>query len=200
MSTTATKITVVVSGHWLLGTLPLAGGRIQETLNDSRTDFLQLYDVEVHSPAKSECVASLPKVVIPKSKIVFVGTPATQHEAPEKSRNNRVGKAAYKAFALVSGYHIWGELHLATAPGDYRYTLLHELSSFFALTGAIVGFSGKGINVLHMPLLFANKGYVSCFDVGDVTGGSASKLGRQTSPQSEPGDLELEEERLCWQP
>jgi hypothetical protein len=195
MSSTTTKITVAVSGHWLVGALRLAGTRIQEVLNDPSSDFLQLYEVEVHPPARIECLASLAKVTVPKSKIEFIGTPSRQHEAPEKSRNNHVPKVAFKAFAIVSDYYVRGELHLASDPRDYRYILVHELSTFFALTGASVGRGGS--KHFSVPLLFANKSYVSCFDVGELTADKGSEPGRQASPQSEPGNLEGE--MLCWQ-
>jgi hypothetical protein len=170
-------VTVAVGGHWLLGSLPLAGNRIQEALNDARTDFVKLSDVEVHPLAKCECLTTLPEVIIPKGKIEFVAVPASPHEAPEKRRNNRVAKEVYSAFAIVGDYSISGELHLPTKPADSVFVLTHQLSKFFALTGVTLSASRQGAKQLAVPLVFVNRDFVSCFQIGQPARGETADVG-----------------------
>jgi hypothetical protein len=161
-------ITAAISGHWLVGHLPLDGTRIQDALNDARTDFLRLFDVEVHAPAKREYITKLPDVIVPKCKLEFVVIPTGEHEAPEKRWNNRAARAVFKAFAIVGHCDISGHLHLPSKPNDFQYTLLHQLGRFFALTEASFSFSGHGGTELSVPLLFVNRDFVSCLHVGTL--------------------------------
>jgi hypothetical protein len=174
------QITAAVFGHWLIGNLPLADFRIQEVLNDSRTDFLTLTDVEVHPLSKRECVSHLPQVIIPKGKLEFVIVPTSRHEAPEKRWNNLAAKTPFQAFAMLSGYRIWGELHLPKEPDDIHFVFTHQLSQFFALTRASVSLDPRGESQLSAPLLLANKESVSCLHIGQF----AQTTGRDTEQQS----------------
>jgi hypothetical protein len=159
------RITAAVSGHWLVGDLPLSGTRIQEVLNDAGTDFLRLFDVEVHAPAKRECVNKLPDVIVPKCKLEFVVIPTSEHEAPEKRWNNRAARAVFKTFVIVGHCDISGHLHLPSKPANFQFTLLQQLGRFFALTEASFSFSGMQLSV---PLLFVNRDFVSCLHVGSL--------------------------------
>ena len=159
-------ITAAISGHWLVGHLPLEGTRIQDALNDAGTDFLRLVDVEVHAPAKREYITKLPDVVVPKCKLDFVVIPTSEHEAPENRWNNRTARVVFKTFVTVGYCDISGYLHLPSKPADLQYTLLHQLGRFFACTEATFSFSGSGGTQLSVPLLFVNRDLVSCFHVG----------------------------------
>src|SRR5688572_4177986 len=90
------RITVAIPGHWLLGTLSLAGNRIQEALNDSRTDFLELTEVDVHPHGNRFSAARLPDVTVAKSQVQIVAVPSSEHEAPVKRWNNRTAKEAFR--------------------------------------------------------------------------------------------------------
>jgi hypothetical protein len=171
------QVTVVVAGYWLLGSLPLAGNRIQEALNDSRSDFVKLSDVEVHPLAKCECLTTLPEVIVPKSRIEYVAVPASPHEAPEKRRNNRVAKQVYSAFAIVGEYSLSGELHLPTKPSDSIFVLTQQLGKFFALTGVTLSASRPGSKQLTVPLAFVNRDFVSCFQIGEPERDQAAGVG-----------------------
>jgi hypothetical protein len=166
MSTKNQQVTAAVSGHWLVGNLPLADFRIQEVLNDPRTDFLTLTDVEVHPLSKRECVTRVPEVIVPKGGLEFVILPTLRHEAPEKRWNNRAVKMAFDAFAILQGYRIWGELHLPNEPKDVHLVLRHQLGQFFALTRASISLDPRGESQLSAPLLLANKGFISCLHIG----------------------------------
>lgn len=159
-----TRITVGVSKHLFVGSLPLAGWRIQERLNDSRSDAVTLTDVEVCSSMNRECAARLPEVVVPKSQIEYVLAAPIQHEAPEKRWNNHTRKKVFSGFAVLGDCSISGELHLTTDPTDAWYTLAKQLPRFFAMTEATVrGIAGKRLRV---PLVIANKDFVTGFHAG----------------------------------
>jgi hypothetical protein len=166
MSKKNQQVTAAVFGHWLVGSLPLADFRIQEVLNDPRTDFLTLADVEVYPLAKRECVAHMPEVIIPKRELEFVILPTDSHEAPEKRWNNHAVKTAFEAFALIRGYRIWGELHLPKESANLRFLLTHQPGQFFALTCASISLDPRGESQLTAPLLLANKSFISCLHIG----------------------------------
>lgn len=195
MSQENTQVIASVSEHWLLGSLPLAGTRIQDALNDSSTEFVQLSDVEVYRRAKCQCVASLTEAVVPKCNIEFVVVPSNQHEAPVKRWNNLAARTVLKAFAIVNDCCISGELHLSTEPRDDRYTFSHQIGNFFALTGASLSLTGPGVEPLRIPLVFANKDFVNCFHIGEPAKLRSQELGRQTSAQ--PGVGNQEEQSLA---
>jgi hypothetical protein len=161
-------ITAAVSGHWLVGHLPLSGTRIQEALNDAGTDYLRLFDVEVHAPAKRECITKLPDVIVPKCKLEFVVIPTSEHEAPEKRWNNRAARAVFKTSLTVGNCYISGHLHLPSKPANFHFTLLQQLGRYFPLTEASFSFSGHGGTQLSVPLLFVNRDFVSCLHIGAV--------------------------------
>jgi hypothetical protein len=157
------RVIVGVSEHWLLGALPLADDRIQDRMNDSRSEFTELSNVEVHPCTNSQCVANLPEIVIPKSKILFLAADLRQHEAPAKRLDHFAKKNVFRVFANLSRYCISGELHLPTFTGNTVHTLSHQLPRFFPLTDASL--SGSGVEGCCAPLLIVNKDYISSFHV-----------------------------------
>ena len=189
MLTKRTRIVAAVLDHWLIGSLHLQDTRIQEELNDSSTDFLELHEVEVDSHAKRESVANLARVTVPKKKLEFIVAPSGTHEAPEKCWNNWTAKAAFHAFAVVSEYRVWGNLHLPTTTHDPRHSLMLQAGKFFALTQASLSYGGRGVQQLSVPLLLANKDFVSCFEVGDPVDLERSGTGRQTTLEPQ-GDVQ----------
>ena len=184
MSSHETRITVGVSKHVLIGTLPLAGTRIQERLNDSRTDVIALTDVEVWSHVNRQCVARLPMAVVPKSQIEYLLIPGDSHEAPQKRWNNHTRKKVFPAFAVVSDCSVSGEIHLATEPTDVWYTLSQQLPRFFAITEASFrGFAGEQLDV---SLVIANRDYVTCFHAGSTVAGDRSQADRHPAVAAIP--------------
>jgi hypothetical protein len=158
------RLIVGVSDHWLLGNLPLDDSRILDRLNDSRSDFVHLSEVEVHDHQNRQCVANLPHVAVPKCKIQFAGNPSQEHEAPETRLNRFASKDTFEATTILGRYCVSGELHLPEFCGDDVHTLTHQLARFFPMTGAsLIGAKAERIS---FPLLIANKEFVSCFHVG----------------------------------
>ncbi len=192
MSTKSTRIMAAVSDHWLLGSLSLKDSRIREELNDSNTDFVKLHDVEVHAYAKLECVAKLSTMVVPKCKLEFIVAPSDTHEAPEKCWNNWTAKATFSAFAIVSKYLIQGTLHVPTTALDPQRALIQQDGKFFALTQVSLGYGGRGVQQLSVPLLLVNKDFVTCFEVSDAVNLECPVVERQTTPETKVGAVDEE--------
>ena len=90
-------------------------------------------------------------------------------------------------FAIVGTYCIRGELHLPTSRADSLSILTQQLSKFFPITRASL--SGPGVKPLSVPVLFANKDFVSCFHIGESANGEDASVETATaSPQPEESD------------
>jgi len=187
MGSKEARVMVAVSGHWLVGSMPSTGTRIQDVLKDGATDFVNLTDVQVCRYAEREsCLATLSEVLIPKCMIEIVVVFAGRHEAPTKRWNNLAARATANVFAIVSKYCIQGELHVPTSSHDSLSILTHQLGKFFAITRASM--SGPGIKPLSVPLLLANKDFVNCFHVGEPANVGTTPVEAATeSPQPEAG-------------
>jgi hypothetical protein len=168
MHLTTTAITIGAGAHVLHGNLSLAGGRIQERLNDERFGTLQLSEVDVRSHLQQRPVAHLASALVPKSRIEYVLVESGRHEAPIKRWNNRTRKAQHSAVAVLERCCIEGEVHLPGGLLDTHYTYARELPNFFALTSARVRILGG--EAIEVPLVFANRDYVSCLQIGEVFG------------------------------
>ena len=167
MSANLSQVILGVSDHWLVGHLPLEDERIQDRLNDNRSDFVSLSKAEVHLSGERPCISQLPEIVVAKSKIEFVAVPSRQHEAPDERLVKYASKDVFNTQALLSRYYIAGECHLPSFSGDAVHTLAHQLARFFPITEAAL--SGRGIKQIRFPLLIANKDFVGCFHVdGDA--------------------------------
>ncbi len=162
-------VTIAVEEHWLVGSLLLKGGRILDVLNDFRSDFVELTDVKVHQHWKQRCVGQISKTLVPKQAAEFVIVPTGDHESPDKRLNYYRSKECFRAFAIVGGYSVAGNLQLTKASTDVRYTLVSELAHFFPLTDARL--TGRTVEDFGVPLLFINKHSLSCFDVANVADG-----------------------------
>jgi hypothetical protein len=187
-----TRIIASVSEHWLIGSLPLAGGRIQEVLNDANTEFLQLSKVSIYHRAKCQHVVDLNEVTVPKKHIELIVVPSDEHEAPVKRWNNLSDRIVTNAFAIVNDCSMSGELHLPTNPSDARYTLLHQVGDFVALTGASLSLAGPVAKPVRVSLLFANKDYIKCFHVGQASKNTPTESVRRTLAQQRVSHLEEE--------
>jgi hypothetical protein len=168
MHLTSTAITIGAGGHLLHGTLPLVGDRIQERLNDEITGTLQLSDVDVRSQLQRRPVAHLAWAVVPKARIEYVMVDSGRHEAPIKRWNNHTRKAQHSAVAVLERCSIEGDVHLPGGLMDTHYTYTRELPAFFALTNARVRVLGA--DPIEVPLVFANREFVSCLQIGEVFG------------------------------
>jgi hypothetical protein len=168
MHMTTTAITIGAGAHVLHGNLPLVGGRIQERLNDERYGTLQLLDVDVRSHLQQRSVAQLASALVPKSRMEYVLVNSGRHEAPLKRWNNRTPKAQHSAIAVLERCCIEGDVHLPGGLLDAYYTYTRQLPDFFALTNARVRILGG--EPIEVPLVFANREYVNCLQIGEVFG------------------------------
>ncbi len=176
------QVIAAVSDHWVLGMLPLTSSRIQETLNDSRTEFVQLDNVEVHTRTQTGCISKLNQVIIPKRKLAYIITASCRPETPESRWNHHTEKAAFDAFAIVGGCCISGNLHFSTEPRDPRHALLNQLGNFFALTEPCLCIGGPDSRKFRLPLVLANKEFVTCFSVGKTIHPKDEQLASDVNP------------------
>lgn len=161
------RVIVGVAEHWILGTLPLDGTRIQDRLNDPRSDFIELTSVEVHPCSGPKCLARQPQLVVPKSGILFVAAHLQHHEAPDGRLNHFANKNNFQVFATLSHYRISGAVHLPTFSADALHAMSHQLRRFFPVTEATI--NGHGVCDYRAALLIANKDFVDCFHAGQQT-------------------------------
>jgi hypothetical protein len=168
MHYTSTAITIGVGTHVLHGTLPLGGERIQDRLNDGTAGTLQLLEVDVRSHLQQRPVSHLALALVPKSRIEYVLPDSGRHEAPIKRWNNRTRKAQHSAIAVLERCCIEGDVHLPGGLLGTHYTYTRELPNFFALTNARIRILGG--EAIEAPLVFANRDYVSCLQIGEVLG------------------------------
>ena len=166
MSSDATRVIVAASPYWIAGSILLNGKRIQEILKDPNSNFARLTDVQIYADAdRTSCVAALPSAMVPKDRIELVILPEAQHEAPVQRWNNFNVRTTAKVSAIVSRYYIEGELQLPPSTLDVTHALTQQLGSFFPIVNAsIVAADSKRMKV---PVVFANKRFLSCFNAGD---------------------------------
>jgi hypothetical protein len=159
------RIIVSVSGHWLVGTLPSHGERIQDILRDKNQEFIKLDDVQICRPAQGEwCQAALSQTIVPRHEIEFVILPCNRHEAPIKRYMNFTVRETVGCLLTVRQYCIQGEVHVPAVHDDAAYTFINQLGSFFPVTNICL--NATGIDRLTAPVMFVNKQYVSCFYLG----------------------------------
>jgi hypothetical protein len=162
MSTDVTRVIVVVSQHWIVGSIPSNGLRIQDILRDANTNFARLFDVQIYANAnRTTCLSALPQAMVSKDRIELVILPEIQHEAPVKRWNNFSVRTTANISAIVGGFYVEGELALPVSTLDILHALTQQLGTFFPITSAsIIAPDKKRLNV---PVLFANKRFLNCF-------------------------------------
>jgi hypothetical protein len=166
MLSDATRVIVAASPYWIVGSIWLNGKRIQDILRDDNTNFARLSDVQIFADAdRTSGIAALPYAMVPKDRIELVILPEARHEAPVKRWNNFNVRTTAKVSAIVSRYYIEGELQLPPSTLNVLHALTQQLGSFFPIVGAsIVAADSKRMSV---PVVFANKRFLSCFNADD---------------------------------
>ncbi len=184
------RVIAAVSDYWIIGSLSLPNTRIQEVLNDPRSEFLQLQDVEVHVRESSGRVAELDQTIIPKRKLQYLVADCAEHETPERRWTHHKPKDVFRAFALVGDDCLSGNLHFSSRPTDSLHAWLNQLSHFVVLTEASLCMHGRGVNSMQLPLVFFNKEHVSCFEVSvQAESDPSSYPSLQSTVQDEEGGL-----------
>jgi hypothetical protein len=105
--------------------------------------------------------------MVPKDRIELVILPEDQHEAPIKRWNNFTSRSTANISALVGGYYVEGELQLPQSAKDAVHALIQQLGTFFPITRASI--IGPDAQRIGAPVLFVNKGYLSCFHADSAT-------------------------------
>jgi hypothetical protein len=167
MSSNLTHAIIVVSPHWIVGSIPSNGKRIQDVLKDPSTNFVRLTDVHIYSDADCTLrIATLPQAVFPKDRIELVILPEFRHEAPITRWNNFSVRKSAKVSAIVSKFYIEGELQLSPSTTDVTHALTQQLGTFFPITRASL--IAPDVKRMSAPVLFPNKCFLSCFSAEDA--------------------------------
>jgi hypothetical protein len=167
MSTEVTRVIVVVSQHWIVGSMPSNGQRILDVLRDPSSNFARLLDVQIYADAnRTTCVAALSQMMVPKDRIHLVILPESQHEAPVKRWNNFSARSTANISAIVGGFYVEGELQLPTSTIDVVHAFTQQLGTFFPITRASIIAPDK--KRLSVPVLFANKRFLNGFNAEDA--------------------------------
>ncbi|HEX2474138.1 MAG TPA: hypothetical protein VHK01_05305 [Lacipirellulaceae bacterium] len=162
-----TRVIIVVSQHWIVGSMHLNGQRIQDVLRDANTNFARVLDVQVYADANhTTCIAALPQVMVPKDRIQLVILPEMQHEAPVKRWNNFSARTTANISAIVGGFYVEGELQLPVSTIDVVHAFTTQLGTFFPIIRASIIAPDK--KRLSVPVLFANKRFLNCFNAEDA--------------------------------
>ncbi len=135
-------LVLYVGGHRLEASMKNSGYRLLDILNDSMSEFLELYDVRVAADG-AELGSSLSHAVVAKARITLAAVLGDRHEAEERRRFSAIDKSRHTALAIVDGFEIRGEMHLEGAP-DAERALSGELDTFFAITDATLFHPSSG--------------------------------------------------------
>jgi hypothetical protein len=168
MSTDVTRVIVVVSQHWIVGSMPSNGQRIQDILRDENSNYARLMDVQIYADANhTACLAVLPQAMVPKERIELVILPEEQHEAPVKRWNNFTARSTAKISGIVSRYYVEGELQLPPSTLDVLRAVTQQLGTFFPITRASL--IAPDSRRIAAPVVFANKRFLNCFHADTAT-------------------------------
>lgn len=161
------QVILVVASQWLMATVTTQGNRVLDVLNDVRTDYLTARNVKVFSPLDPDAEPeNVPEFIIPKDRLAFVIIPPRDPKsAGFKRLYARVEKRQATAVALIAGYRITGNLHVARCSENPLYTLNTELGGYFPITDAVVCLGGR--TQVPRAVVIVQKSFVDCLYIGD---------------------------------
>lgn len=164
-----TPVTLVTETYIYMGNLATGGKRLQDILNDSLTDYLNLSKVEVATSIDgSNIVLEVPSAAIVKKHVVLGLLRLEKHEAPIKRQNYRVRRDFCEAAVVIHNLRIQGALHLPRASTNASAVLSRDIKNFFALTDATITNAADNDHAIDVPVVMVNKHALSLFHVGAV--------------------------------
>lgn len=168
MSQKGTAVTLLTASHRFQGEINTGGQRLQEILNNSLTDYLQLENAQIYTLAnQDEMLHAEKRATVHKSQLQLAVIGAQKHEAPEKRQNYRVQKSFYEVFCVAGSYEITGLLHLPRYTVDTIAILARDLKVFFPLTEAMVTYDVRTRSSLTASVVLVNKSALSLFQISD---------------------------------
>lgn len=162
-----TPVALVTETYIYQGNLATGGKRLQDILNDSLTDYLNLRNVQITTSIDGEStVQELPNAAILKQHVVLGLLRLDSHEAPMKRQNYRVRRDFCEAAVVIHNWRINGSLHLPRVSSHASAILSRDLKNFFALTDATIINGADGDRTINTSVVMVNKHALSLFYIG----------------------------------
>ncbi|MEZ4735105.1 MAG: hypothetical protein R3E79_49040 [Caldilineaceae bacterium] len=164
-----TPVTLLTASHRFQGEIHTGGQRLQEIVNNSLTDYVQLENAQVYTLAnQTEMLHAEKRATIQKSQLQLVVFGEQKHEAPDKRQNYRIQKSFHEVFCVAGSYEVTGFLHLPRYTTDTIAILARDLKVFFPLTEATVTYDVRARSALNASVVLVNKAAVSLFQISDT--------------------------------
>jgi len=158
-------VALATKSYIYLGYLPTGGRRLQDILNDTLTDFLNLRKVQIATTLDGKTIVQeLPEATIAKAEVVLGLLRQDTHEAPIKRQNYRVQRDFCEAVIVLHHLRIQGAVHLSRATKQTAAILTRDLKSFFAVTDATVS-ANTGDDSINATVVLVNKQAVSLLSI-----------------------------------
>ncbi len=159
-------VALVTKAYTYVGHLTTGGRRLQDILNDTLTDFLNLRKVEIATTLDGNTVVQkLPEATIAKTEVVLGLLRQDTHEAPIKRQNYRVQRDFCEAVMVIHHLRIQGAVHLSRATKQSAAILTRDLKSFFAVTDATVSANSGTDDSINASVVLVNKQAVSLLSI-----------------------------------
>lgn len=161
-----TAVTLLTASHRFRGEIITGGQRLQEVLNNSLSDFVQLENAQIYTIAnQTEMLYTEKRATVQKPQLQLAVIGEQTHEAPEKRQNYRVQKSFYEVFCVAGSYEVTGFIHLPRYTQDTIAILVREMKVFFPLTEASVTYDVRSRSALNASVVLVNKAAVSLFQI-----------------------------------
>lgn len=162
MSAKLVTVTLFTCDHVFHGNLQTGGRRLQEVLNETLTDFLQLTDLKIHDVATDSCVTSVASGLVRKAEINLAIMQEAAHEAPEKRQYSFVMKNVFPVFLVAGGFEVQGRLHIQHSPDPLAY-LARDAKYFFPVTQPTITYPTVAKTTVIASVVLVQKSTVSVF-------------------------------------
>lgn len=167
MSLDKLPVHIITSDYLFTGRIASSGQRLQDTLNNSMTDYVRLHDVQVFRlTATGDQVADFREAIVSKTHIDLVILKKDDHEAPNKRLYAHVPKNRYDACATIGSCVVRGHLHMPSVP-DAQGFLVQEGRAFFPITDATIFFASAASEPLQAAVVIMRKSAIAFFAIGD---------------------------------
>ena len=139
--------------------------RLNETLNDPLTDYLELTNVLVSKlvdPTHRQ--VQWPTSAVPKSAITLVTLDQAEHESSATRADKVTKKSGTQIGCVASSIEVYGTAHL-NFEANARTILSQQLRSFFPVTDATLLMPTVEDTRLETGLVFVNRDMVRAFSL-----------------------------------
>ncbi|MCE7979813.1 MAG: hypothetical protein DYG89_01360 [Caldilinea sp. CFX5] len=163
-----TAVILLTASHRFQGEINTGGQRLQEVMNNSLTDYVQIENAQIYTLAnQTEMLHAEKRAIVQKSQLQLVVIGEQKHEAPAKRQNYRVEKSFHEVFCVAGSYEVTGLLHLPRYALDTIAILARDLKVFFPLTEATVTYDVRARSTLSANVALVNKAALSLFQISD---------------------------------